>query len=174
MFKSILTPMVILCTAFLSCTLAFSQAHPHQVSDSPDIQLVRQYLSYMDGQQLDQAKAMMHPEITFDDPTWGNAAVQGADAVVAAYQGNMPDNLLLREQLAFSTNNIVVIQYMGSADLKTPSGDENQAPVTVHVMAPLVRVIGIKDGKIISHIDLAEYDHIKKRTTEVQAALSSQ
>ena len=67
--------------------------------------------------------------------------------------------------MAFESNGQVVFAYQVSGNFPIP----NVEPVeTIHVMGELVRVLTVVDGKVASHMDLANYDRlwdaIKART----------
>ena len=138
--------------------------------DEAALQLARGYFQHLDHQQFAEARGLMADSIVFEDPTWGGAAVTDPDEVIELYSNTAGfTNVVLDERMAFVSNGTAVIHYVASLDYLPTEDSPVDAPVPV--IADLVRVATVENGKIVRHIDLAAYSRLREaiaRAVEVQ------
>lgn len=131
-------------------------ARADTAADADALAIARDYFAHLDNQRLDAARALMAPSIVFEDPTWGGPGLSGPDAVIEAYANTAGfSNLLFDERLAFVSRETVVIHYVVSFDFAPPDDADAEDPIPV--IADLVRMATVEDGKVVRHIDLAAY-----------------
>lgn len=152
------------------CTLACLLIGTAQ-AETPDdaaLNLARTYFHDLDNQRFDAARAVMSDALQFEDPTY-NVALDDPNAVIEAY-GNTSgfSNVIIKERMAFANSGTAVIHYIVSLDLAPPEGSDLEEPVPV--LADLVRVATIEDGKVTRHFDLAAYGEIDKAIQRAKEA----
>ena len=142
-----------------------------ETTDEAALRLARAYFSDLDNQRFDAARAVMSDTLRFEDPTW-NLAIDDPDAVIEAY-GNTAafSNVVIKERLAFVNRGTAVIHYIVSLDLAPPEGSNVEQ--LIPVLADLVRVATINDGKVVRHIDLAAYGEIDKAVRREEQAIGA-
>ena len=150
--------------------MTFSAAHAEPADDAAALELARSYFQHLDNQRLDQARALMSDAIVFEDPTAGAGPIEDPGEIVKAYANTAGfANMLFDERFAFVSNGTVVFHYMASLDIIPADDSPIRGPVPV--LADLVRMATVKDGKVVRHIDLAAYPELKKalkRAAEAQ------
>ena len=126
------------------------------LDDGTVIEIARSYFGHLDNQRFDEARRLLSDAVEFEDPTWGAAAVTGPDAVIDAYSNTAGfSNILIEERLAFASRGTAVVHYVVSLSFVPPEDSPVKTPVPV--IADLVRMATVEDGKIVRHIDLAHY-----------------
>lgn len=124
--------------------------------DGRIIEIARSYFGHLDNQRFDEARVLLSDAVEFEDPTWGAAAVTGPDAVIDAYSNTAGfSNILIEERLAFASRGTAVLHYVVSLSFMPPEDSPVKTPVPV--IADLVRMATVEDGKVVRHIDLAHY-----------------
>ncbi len=154
----------------MTYALLASSALAEPADDAAALQLARGYFQHLDHQQFVEARGLMADSIVFEDPTWGGTAVTDPDEVIKLYSNTAGfTNVLLDERMAFVSNGTAVIHYVASLDYLPTEDSPINAPVPV--IADLVRVATVENGKIVRHIDLAAYSRLQEalaRAAEVQ------
>ena len=128
------------------------------LDDAAVLEIARSYFGHLDNQRFDEARALLSDSVGFEDPTW-NAALTGPDAVIDAYSNVAGfSNVLMEERLAFASKGTAVIHYVVSLTFAPPEDSPVKTPVPV--IADLVRMATVVDGKVVRHIDLANYPEL--------------
>lgn len=158
-FSGIITA-TLLTLASLSSSFSVTAATPTwQTTSAQTLELAKQYNQYLIDNNTEKAMAMAAPGLVFSDPTWGIYDQNKATAK-ASYSASTAryHNITYDIRNIMSSRGTVVIHMIGSADID-PIGVKDPAK-RVHIMADLIRVITIKEGKVIRHTDLSDYDKI--------------
>jgi len=149
--------IVVLCTTF-NLVAADAKPKPWQVTSKATIAIAKNYHQYLLNNQVDKAMELVADDVVFTDYTWGSDETKGREKLRAIYSGSSSTihNFSSIERFVMTSRGTVVI-------VSTISGDmdllENaKAEQRFHGLSDMIRVITIKDGKIVRHIDLLNYD----------------
>ena len=146
------------------------QAYGGPADDKAALELARSYFQHLDHQRLDAARALMADSVVFEDPTWGAPPITDPEEVIEAYSNTAGfSNLVFDERFAFVFNETAVFHYVVSLDFTPP--DESPVDHPVPVVADLVRMATVKDGKIVRHVDLAAYQRLGDAVAQAEAAI---
>lgn len=125
-----------------------------------NINTAQRFLAALEANDAAAASAYVHKDIIFEDPTWG-VKHEGSDAVLKVYEGytGSVNDLHSYVASAYESNNTVVLNLVmyGKVDVLGDGNAETYAPI----MSEVTRIIEFKEGKIIRHIDLADYNELK-------------
>ena len=141
--------------------LAFAEDNGWKVTAEADIALARKYSKMMSNNQVKQAMKLVADNVIFADYTWGDdSEIVGKDKLYQAYSSgsNGLHNVLVDERLMFAGRGTVVFHYIFSAD--SDLGENTKPASRLHGMMDMVQVLTIKNGKIVRHLDFADYDRV--------------
>lgn len=143
-----------------TCILALTFTAPGLANDT--IERAQKFLAALESGDLETVQSMAHPDIVFEDPTFG-VEFAGRDVVLDVYRDYTGGSQDLRKHLVkgFETNDVVVLDYIFYVNFVGPDGDGDQT--LTPVMGPGLRVIRFKDGLVIRHTDLADYSEVERQ-----------
>lgn len=143
------------------------------LDDEAIIDVARSYFGHMDTQRFDAARRLLSDTVEFEDPTWGGAPLIGPDAVIDAYSNTAGfSNVLIEERLAFASRGTAVFHYVVSLSFTPPEDSPVKAPVPV--IADLVRMATVENGKIVRHMDLAHYPKLELALKQAEDRIAGQ
>ena len=133
------------------------------------IETAQRFLKALETGDMATVTSLMHEDITFEDPTFNDRLHTGKDSLLTIYAGYTGGvhNLKGHMTQAFESNGTVILDYIYYVEMDLTQGGapEDRVPV----MGRGLRVIGFKDGKIVRHIDLADYGQVNAAIAEMQA-----
>lgn len=138
---------------------------------SQHLKLAEDYMDALDSNKIDFAEQYVGDDIIFEDPTWGEVYHTGRAAVLNEYRTNYSgglSNMKKRMTNSFESNGTVILSFILYGDLGVPK--EDGTVQIVPVMGKVVRVFKFEEGKVVRHIDLADYDVMKQAVAKVMAA----
>lgn len=139
---------------------AKASANQWPVTSPSDIELAKQFNDYLNTGKIDAAQTMISPQVEFSDPTWGAYRKDKAH-MIQAFDPKLTagyHNMQYRIRNIFTSKGTVVIHMIASADVA--AGGSADHSKWVHTVIDLIRVIEIKDNKVVRQIDLADYDRV--------------
>ena len=153
---------VLVTTVLLVCSAMAAEANDR-------IEKAQRFLKALETGDMATAAPLMHTDITFEDPTFSDRLHEGKEALLRIYAGYTAGAHNLKSQMtqAFESNGTVVLDYMYYVEMDLKPGGAPKDRVSL--MGRGLRVIGFKDGKIIRHIDLADYGQVNAAIAALQA-----
>ncbi len=141
---------------FVSLACALMCLPSQGLAQSSQIEIAKRFLTALESGDLETAEAMMGPEFVFEDPTYGTG-VLNREKAVAAYANYTAGIRSISKHLlsAYESAGVVVLNYIYYVEITPPASET--AEDVIPVMAENTRVFEFKDGKIVRHIDLADY-----------------
>lgn len=134
-----------------------------------DIEIAKRFLKALESKDLVTAETLMAEDITFEDPTWSHDVHRGKETMkeVYRYYTSGTQNIQSHLMSVFESNGTVVLNYMFYVELEIEPG--NAAAGTVPMMGAGMRIVGVRDGKVYRHMDLADYDIMKETVAQARA-----
>lgn len=133
------------------------------------IETALHFLKALEASDMATVEQLVHDDITFQDLTWDGTLHAGRENVLKVYRGYTggAHNILGHVLNAFESNHTVVLDYViyAQMDVARDTKPEDRVPM----IGRAVRVIGFKDGKIVRHMDMADYDKVKAAMAAAQA-----
>jgi len=143
----------------LMTTLAMAQDKPSFADLSKATEeLASQYVNLYYDLKFDEMEPLMHAEISFEDPTaniiFGSERVSGKAKVMENFHSAFAgiSSMELEKIRSFASGKVAIFEMMITWTFETRGGKE----VTIRDM-PLIQVITIADGLVISHRDYGDY-----------------
>ncbi|MDF2179372.1 nuclear transport factor 2 family protein [Aliiglaciecola sp. CAU 1673] len=146
---------ILLLLGFVTSTLVQAGGWPETTAEQREVALTYNHL--LNIQQVEQAMALVDENVRFSDPTWG-VHNQNKTHLATAYSSMSGSyhNMQFDIRKVSSSKGTLVIHMIGSADVDlSPDASADQR---VHLFADFIRVLEVKDGKIVRHLDLSDYD----------------
>ena len=135
--------------------LAFASA-PSNAAEESQIELAQRFIKALETGDLATAEQMIGQQVTFEDPTFG-VSHSGRDQVLEVYENYTGGARVIHKHLlsAYESSNTVVLNYIFYVEMNVaPSGTPENY---MSLMAEGARVIRFKGGKVVHHMDLANY-----------------
>ena len=161
----------LLLTILAAVPAARADSRAVSLDDDAVIDLARRYFEHLDKQRLDAARELMADAVEFEDPTWGAPAITDPNGILEAYSSTAGfSNILMNERMAFASNGTAVIHYVVSLSFTPPEDSPVKTPVPI--VADLVRMAKVEDGRIVRHMDLAAYSVLKAALERAEGELA--
>jgi len=148
---------------FLSANLFFTtniyaQDQSWQVTSNKTLTIATNYNQYLNNNQIDDAMKLVDKNVIFVDYTWSGEEVIGKEKLRDIYSAsaNTIHNPKLDVKKILTSRGTVVIHAVLSGEMDLI--ENSPVDKRFRGAADIIRVITVKNGKIIRHIDLMDYD----------------
>ncbi len=151
--------IVLVFFGFLAGAGSLAAQSPHGFDDSTTATaaVVQRYIDAYFAHRIDDLAAIMHQDITFEDPTaaflFSGGRIAGRENVVANFR-LMYQNVLRMTPTYIRTivsSNTAVFELSLDWDFISVRGN------TIHIITPLVVILSVQGGAVIEHRDYGDY-----------------
>lgn len=141
-------------------TTLFLVATPATASE---IEVAKRYIQALENGSADEIDHLVADNIVYEDVTWG-VTVEGKAAVSEVYKTYTVGSHIIDHEVerAYVFRGTVVIRSLVRGSVALVPGSNSDQRITVAI--EVVRVITLKDGKVVRHIDLADYQSMNDQT----------
>ena len=138
--------------------VADAQPVPWQSTPAEIVALAHQYNQYLNDNNIDEAMKLVAKDVIFVDFTWDGNEVTGRKNLRQIFSANSNSihNSTLDVRRVMTSRGTVVIHAILSGDMDLV--ENGSAEDRMHGITDIIRIFTFKNGKIIRHIDLLDYD----------------
>lgn len=134
--------------------------------------VARAYMEAYSNVDFDAMGQLMAEDIVFEDPTSipaGHSGIhrEGREAVLQGFrefeQRDHPITLGLQWGIVYESNDRVI--FMGQVQARFPSRQRNRDVIWA---SPQTSVVTVEDGRVVHHVDYADYDNARQGLVDSQ------
>lgn len=164
--------MLVLVAVLTAVTVSAQEKSPFKATTDITQDIATRYFDNYMAMDWDRLEPMLHADATFEDPTatllFGDKKPRGKENVMKNFRMGYESLTGMRAKLArtfFSGDT-------GIFELDLTFGFRNRQNGITTITMPLVVVIAVKDGKVVSHRDYGDYREYLKQMKAAQEKAS--